>query len=139
MMKLDTYEVPFGTDGRTLRVNTVKIFDNDTTILDNGNNNSKKIKTRGAQVEETARDFSLAIANEKISSVESVIEEPVVVEEPKIVMPEVGHRYSFETAIEEPVVEERPVVSTAYQRKNLTATASINEFNQHIHKMTRLA
>ena len=41
-MKLDTYEVPFGTDGRTLRVNTVKIFDNDTTILDNGNYNSKK-------------------------------------------------------------------------------------------------
>lgn len=115
-MKLDTYEVPVGTDGRTLRVNTINIFDNGTIILDNGNSNSKKIKTRGAQVEETARDFSLAIANEKISSVEPVIEKPVIVEEPRVAMPEVGHRYSFETAMEEPVVEDRPVTSTPYQR-----------------------
>ena len=137
-MKLDTYEVPFGTDGRTLRVNTVNIFDNDTTILDNGNNNIKKIKTKKEQVENAKMEYSRVVAL-NIPSVEPVIEAPVAVEESKIVMPEVGHRYSFETAIEEPVVEERPVVSTAYQRKNLTATASINEFNQHIHKMTRLA
>jgi len=45
-----------------------------------------------------------------------VIEVPVAVEEPRVVMPEVGHRYSFETAMEEPVVEERPIISTPYQR-----------------------
>lgn len=137
-MKLDIYEVPVGSDGRTLRVNTVNIFDVDTMIIDNGNNNIKKIKTKKEQVENAKIEYSRAVAL-NMPSVEPVIEEPVVVEESKIVMPEVGHRYSFETAIEEPVVEERPVVSTAYQRKNLTATASINEFNQHIHKMTRLA
>ena len=98
-MKLDTYEVPFGTDGRTLRVNTVNIFDVDTMIIDNGNNNIKKIKTKKEQVENAKMEYSRAVAL-NMPSVEPVIEEPVVVEEPKIVMPEVGHRYSFETAME---------------------------------------
>lgn len=114
-MKLDAYEVPVGTDGRTLRVNTVNIFDNDTMILDNENNNIKKIKTKKEQVENAKMEYSRAVAL-NMQSLEQTIEEPVTVEEPKVAMPEVGHRYSFETAIEEPVVEDKPVVSTLYQR-----------------------
>lgn len=142
-MKLDTYEVPVGTDGRTVRVNTVDIFNVNRNIEDNGNNVVKKIKTKKDQVEAAKVEFARTITlNTTIGA--PVVEESVVetnVDESKemVVAPEIGHRYSFEMALEEPVVEEKPVVSAPYQRQNLTATASFNDFSQHVHKMTRLA
>lgn len=136
-MKLDYYEVPFGTEGRTIGVTTVNIFEKDRNIEDDGRNVIKKIKTKQEQVKAAMKDFARSILVKPVpieqnpipeKKEEEVYVEPVVEEakeiKDEVVEPEVGHRYSFETV---ETVSREPA-KDAYQVNSLnTDTAYRND------------
>ncbi len=125
-MKLDNYEVPFGTDGRTISVTEVNLFNSDRIIEDDGKSIVKKIKTKVEQIKTAQSDFLRSIAVKFPSVVEEVsVQQPEINDtyiEPKaeeikevkeeMEAKEVGHRYSFETEVVEPVRE-------VYQTNNI--------------------
>lgn len=116
-MKLDRYEVPVGTSGMTVSVNTVNIFDADRIIKDSQTNNIKKIKTKKEQVKSAREDFLKTISlNRPVGSpVESVSATPV---NEVIVEPDFSKKYSFEA-------EDKPVVSAAYQTYQKPVTTEV--------------
>lgn len=119
-MKIDTYEVPVGTNGVTVRVNTVNIFDDNNAITEDQNINTKKIKTTKEKVVRTGDDFSKAIAT--ALNITRTHDNSIVEEEPRMEMPEIGNRYSFETAIETPaaVAYQKPTLQEAYRGDTMT-------------------
>lgn len=113
-MKLNSYEIPLGTDGRTVEVSTINIFDNNQSLINNGYI-PKKIKTKKEQVDTSSIEFIRSIALNKKDSVTS-IPSSIIVDAPKEeeIKENVSRRYSFEKETEEKIVE--PSVTTLYQR-----------------------